>query len=210
MLDMVDGIMFSALDELIKYLTEEYDYVSDAWLHSDSFRDINLKKKQVADIEDDDMIMAAIFDYRQFMQKHQAELIVGLSSLQTDTSVITSRIKEPNSIQSKVSTYLRRDNKGRVPINKCFNDIFGIRIIIDSTFSFDQLKDHIENEFTGLKLINSTKNGYIAYHIYFRKSNKVFPWELQIWEKCNERNNIESHHKYKQGYTIWEANHRKY
>lgn len=45
---------------------------------------------------------------------------------------------------------------------------------------------------------------YIASHIYIMSVNQLFPWELQIWKKVNERSNLDSHKKYKQEYITWE------
>ena len=41
-------------------------------------------------------------------------------------------------------------------------------------------------------------------YIYFRQGNFNFQWELQVWNKENEINNITSHEKYKQDYIKWE------
>ena len=56
-----------------------------------------------------------------------------------------------------------------------------------------------------LKCIDSSKDvGYIATHIYFKKDNYSFPWELQIWDKTHENSNIMLHEQYKQDYIKWE------
>ena len=55
-----------------------------------------------------------------------------------------------------------------------------------------------------MKCIDSSKKAYKATHIYFKQDNWNFQWELQIWNKENEINNINSHEKYKQGYVKWE------
>ena len=52
---------------------------------------------------------------------------------------------------------MNRPIKGKVPINKCFNDLLGFRIIINADFSFEQLNEHIHECFDSLKLIDSTK-----------------------------------------------------
>ena len=41
-------------------------------------------------------------------------------------------------------------------------------------------------------------------YIFFRQGNFNFQWELQVWNKENEINNINSHEKYKQDYIKWE------
>lgn len=42
------------------------------------------------------------------------------------------------------------------------------------------------------------------YWVYFKEDNFSFQWELQVWNKEDEENNINSHKKYKQDYTKWE------
>ena len=42
--------------------------------------------------------------------------------------------------------------------------------------------------------------GYKAVHVYFREKRGHFPWELQIWRKSDEDNNIALHKEYKRDY----------
>ena len=73
------------------------------------------------------------------------------------------------------------------PINKCFNDLFGVRIIFNYDFSFDDINnvfEKIKSDYDiNLKCIDSSKKDYVATHIYFKIDNYNFPWELQIWSK---------------------------
>lgn len=119
---------------------------------------------------------------------------------------VTARVKAQNSIEYKIQNYKTEKHEyGKVPINKCFNDLFGIRIILDSLLSFDQISSFIESTYPGkYKCIDSSKNAYKAVHLYFKKSNQSFPWELQIWNACDVESNFNSHKKYKQEYTTWE------
>ena len=59
-------------------------------------------------------------------------------------------------------------------------------------------------KYSDLKCINSSKDEYNATHIYFKKDNYTFQWELQVWNKVDEANNINSHERYKQDYVKWE------
>ena len=96
-------------------------------------------------------------------------------------------------------------NIGEVPLNKCFNDLYGIRIIFPQSISYKEIKKFVDEKYKGkLKCYNASKGKYIATHIYFKNGNNSFQWELQIWNKENEKNNINSHEQYKQGYTKWE------
>lgn len=196
--------IFENLDKLLNFLIVKYEDINNSWKSSELYsEEINLKKNLVADIETHDEIMDLIWNYQEFLQKQQFKLLPGISQLQS-ADKIHARIKQANSIQNKINIYMNRSIKGKVPINKCFNDLLGFRIIINADFSFEQLNEHIHECFDSLKLIDSTKNGYKAYHIYLQSGNKLFPWELQVWQKSNENSNLESHHKYKQDYTTWE------
>ena len=77
---------------------------------------------------------------------------------------------------------------GAVPINKCFNDLYGIRIIFNENIDHNKIKSFIENKYKEkLKCIDSSKEeGYVATHVYFKNNNYSFLWELQIWDKSHE------------------------
>ena len=62
----------------------------------------------------------------------------------------------------------------------------------------------IKAKYRELKCIKAYRKEYKATHIYFKENNFTFQWELQIWNECDEINNIRSHEKYKQDYVIWE------
>ena len=200
--------IFKGLDDLINCLISKYEEFNDTWKRSNTYSEINLKKCQVADIENQTNILDLIWDYCSFLESQQYKLLFDLSQLQSPENKIHARIKQANSIQNKIKTYMAKDTAGKVPINKCFNDLLGIRSIIDSEFSFEELKSHVNEDFNSLKIINSSKNGYNAYHIYFKIDNKTFPWELQVWKKSDEKDNLQSHATYKQEYTTWEQKHK--
>lgn len=93
---------------------------------------------------------------------------------------------------------------GKIPINKCLNDLFGVRVILDSAVTFAQVDSFIKQEYGDLyRCVDSSNLDYIATHVYFKKDNFSFPWELQIWNECNRESNIASLARYKQGYTNW-------
>ena len=93
---------------------------------------------------------------------------------------------------------------GKEPINKCYNDLFGIRIILDKKIEFDEIKEYVENNYKNIKVIHSLRGDYKATHLYFKEDNFSFQWELQIWNKEDEECNINSHKNYKQDYIKWE------
>ena len=52
-------------------------------------------------------------------------------------------------------------------------------------------------------LIDFIQTEYIQFNEK-QQNNFNFQWELQIWNKEDEMNNINSHEKYKQDYIKWE------
>lgn len=85
---------------------------------------------------------------------------------------------------------------------------FGIRIILNEELSINEIIEFVHSKYPNLKVIDSSKGEYKATHIYFRDGNYNFQWELQIWNKCDEVTNIESHRKYKQEYVKWEKSNK--
>lgn len=120
---------------------------------------------------------------------------------------INTRVKTQNSIEFKTKNYSENHENGKVPINKCFNDLFGIRIILEQNLKHKDIQSFIKEKHKDLKCIDSSKKegNYKATHVYFSTNNYTFPWELQIWNKADEENNLKSHEKYKQDYVKWEA-----
>jgi hypothetical protein len=63
-------------------------------------------------------------------------------------------------------------------VGSCFNDILGIRIIVES-YNIDLSDDNIEH----VDMTNGKKNddGYRWYDIYYKKSNYHYPIEVQFF-----------------------------
>lgn len=115
------------------------------------------------------------------------------------------RVKQTESIIYKIGHYFSgKQENGRIPLNKCLNDLLGFRIILPEfkheCSLFKKMCEFIEDTYR-IKYINSSKGNYNATHVYFLgESNKNFPWELQIWLPNDYHNNYESHAKHKQEY----------
>jgi len=100
------------------------------------------------------------------------------------------------------------ETNGEFPINKCINDLLGFRIVdINYSQNIEKVKEHLEylkRNKHRIRHINSSKNGYKGYHVYFNGLNNCcFPLELQIWDSKDERRNLELHKEYKQNYLEW-------
>lgn len=191
------------LKSLIDYIQTVYGEVTEEWMNSEAIK-INLKKSQVADIDVDGVAYKSIVEYVQLLNERCAAITLRLSFV--CSCQVTARVKAQNSIEYKIQNYkTERHEFGRVPINKCINDLFGVRIILDEPVAFEQICAFIENTYQGkYKCIDSSKLDYKAVHLYFRGTNQAFPWELQIWNSCDVESNFASHKKYKQEYTTWE------
>lgn len=197
------GSVFDQLKGLIDYIQSAYTEITDEWLRGASAK-INLKKSQVSDIDADGTIYRSIMEYVQLLNEKSAGITLQLSF--ACSCKVTARVKAQNSIEYKIQNYKTdRHGFGKVPINKCINDLFGVRIILEVPLTFAQILAFVEKTYQGkYKCIDSSKHDYKAVHLYFKENNQSFPWELQIWNRCDVESNFASHRKYKQEYTTWE------
>ncbi len=163
-----------------------------------------MDKKLVRDLYNNPLLLSIVFNYRNLI----LETVDNPSMLFSDLNLkseISSRLKNVNSIQFKIEDYYKNHQGGKIPVNKCLNDILGIRIILKENVSLDNIISYVEKKFPDLKVIDSSKKDYKAIHIYFGKGNNyLFRWKLQIWLEKDEINNLISHHRYKQDYIKWE------
>lgn len=196
--------MLEELDKLINFIQTEYIQLTNKWEQSDYYTKINLKSNQVCDLLENKLMLDIIVNYREFINQNNIQLLIDFKKFNSENATVNIRTKAKNSIEFKIENYIKNHENGKVPISKCFNDLFGIRIICKEELSFDEVLKLITNKYNNLKCIDSTKNDYKATHIYFKKDNYAFQWELQVWNKLDEVNNIISHEKYKQDYVRWE------
>lgn len=196
--------MLEELDKLINFIQTEYIQLTNKWEQSDYYTKLNLKSNQVCDLLENKLILDTIVNYREFINQNNIQLLMDLKKFNSENATVNIRTKAKNSIEFKIENYIKNHEHGKVPISKCFNDLFGIRIICSEELPFDEVLKLINNKYNNIKCIDSTKNDYKATHIYFKKDNYSFQWELQVWNKLDEVNNIISHEKYKQDYVRWE------
>lgn len=194
---------FNKLKDLIDYIDSAYSNVTDEWFKNTKLK-INLKKALVCEIDTNGMIYQTIMEYVQLLNEKSASIALQLPLV--CSCQVTARVKAQNSIGYKIQNYKTDQHAfGKIPINKCFNDLFGVRIVLDTPVTFKEIHEFICNIYKGkYRCIDSSKVDYRAIHIYFKKNNHSFPWELQIWNKCDVESNFASHKKYKQEYTTWE------
>ena len=205
--------MLEELDKLVLFIEQKYNEIQEEWKQNELYKVINQKKQLVKDINNNSNILNTILSYRAFINEKSLDLKLSFDILNVNGEIST-RVKTQNSIEFKIKNYMSKEHEyGRVPINKCFNDLYGIRIIFNETMEYNKIKQFIESKYQGrIKCIDSSKlTGYIATHIYFktREDNYSFVWELQIWDKLHEKNNIILHEQYKQEYTNWEKENKE-
>lgn len=180
--------------------------------HFDSKIDtINLKNFRVKNCISSGEITPSFLDY---IHEYQAKLnfVIACSDFEYDyvENDGRMRVKQRESIQNKLLHYYHTNNNGEIPVQKCLNDLLGFRLIIDDFNPFDksleQMIENLKSELTLMKCYNRDKDGYKGTHVYFKNGKNVyFPWELQIWSKCDSETNEISHaeHKSKRGYINW-------
>lgn len=199
---------YKELDALIPKIQKLHLEISELWIHSNDYKRINFAKTCVIDVMESsksEILLETIFKYRNFLCIEVLPFCLELSDYEF-------RVKNQNSIESKLAVYMHKGEEcgkaslhGKIPLAKCLNDLFGVRYVFkNNEHSLQETYMHIRQRFPGLKVTDSSKQGYKAIHVYFKKDNLTFQWELQIWKQCDVANNKESHRKYKQDYTNWE------
>ena len=191
------------LEKLILFLQNEFKNFYSDWKNDGNYVKFNMKKNLVENLYNDENLFLYVLKYRDFISSKVDDMHDKVNNLGIEN--VTFRIKTVNSIQYKIKNYTKTHEYGKIPINKCLNDLLGFRIICPKNINFDSIFQIVEEKFDNIKCISGSKGEYVAVHLYFGKGNNyVFPWELQIWDKSHEESNYSSHFKYKQSYTKWE------
>lgn len=200
--DSMSDVLYE-LGDLIEHIHSQYTDFTNEWLYKLPIK-FNLKKMRVDDIEVNGLIYKHILEYVRMLNEKSAEIVLEISGVSSQK--VTSRVKTQNSIEYKINNYKTEQHEyGKIPINKCLNDLFGLRIVTKTPVSFDEVFSFVGEKYNGkYKCIDSSKLEYKATHIYFKNGNCFFPWELQIWNENDVESNFASHKKYKQEYTNWE------
>lgn len=126
-----------------------------------------------------------------------------------ETNSLFTRLKTTNSLLDKIERYNSGEihDYGAEDINKCLNDILGIRIVLNDEICYEELQSYLKEKYDNIRCIisNPKDSDYIAVHVYFGiGDNTNFRWELQIWDRVHQVSNEKSHYEYKQKYKIWE------
>ncbi|WP_052088298.1 hypothetical protein [Paenibacillus wynnii] len=203
---------YDKICKLISAICYEHDKFSQAYLDTYEDSALNLKKKEVKDImiSDHEIIKYSFLQLIQDYLDQLGNLVVDLEyEYEYEDLDFRLRIKQKDSIVNKIYHYkFGKNEEGKVPLNKCLNDLLGLRIIVNSfdhnCEDFKSICENLKKDYKMTK-INSSKDKYKATHVYFYGNNKYFPWELQIWDSSDSQQNETSHkeHKSKREYINW-------
>ncbi len=191
--------IFSVIDKIYN----RYDEILALWIENNDKASINVKKKDVIYFTKGNNI-EYVYHYRNFLENNTLEFRDELSRINLRT-----RIKIDNSIDYKINKYATQEDKegniGKFPIKDCFNDLFGARIIVSDEYDLSEILTVLKENYEKPSRVVLKDDVYKAVHFYFKRTNQMLPWELQIWRECDEENNKKSHKIYKQTYTEWEV-----
>lgn len=154
-------------------LNSPYTEITDEWLRETPTK-TNLKNALVADIDADGIIYKSIMEYVQLLNEKSADITLPLASV--CSCKVTARVKAQNSIEFKIQNYkTERHEFGKISINKCINDLFGIRIFLREPLTFDEVYSFIEDTYPNrYRCIDSSKFDYKAVHLYFKENDPFF------------------------------------
>ena len=120
------------IDSIIRYLQSAHRELSIRWIQLAERKKIhvfNQSKLRVTEAVDDEDCRESMTEYLAFMNSSAARIFPREIDYPFD---IDYRVKAVNSIEDKFEDYCEyRPEKGKVSFNKCFNDLFGARAIID-------------------------------------------------------------------------------
>ena len=121
--------MLHELENLINFIQTEYIQFNKKWQNSVYYTKINLKNNLIADLIENEEILNVVFSYREFINENNIKLLMDFKQFNTENAKVNIRAKAKNSIEYKIKNYIENHEHGKVPINKCLNDLLGIRII---------------------------------------------------------------------------------
>lgn len=192
--------------DIVKHLKNQilvfyqlHSLIEEKWLSrlkKENIEKINFNRQKVKDIDID--TIEYIHEYRKFLSITYPYIIKSLNTF----GIERARVKEILSISQKIKKYNCGQLHGEVIINKCLNDIFGARVVIEDCPSFEIVKKYIlENVKLNIKITNANKvEGYRGLHVYIKSATGHFYWEMQIWNRSDYDKNISLHEQYKRGY----------
>lgn len=208
---------YHTIYNLINDINVEHQELSSDYFTNSDLSPLNLKRKQInhiTEITQEESIFSIDNDFLKLITTYREKLnfFAAFSDIEEQYNEVRLRVrtKEYPSIINKLKFYrLGKEEVGKIPINKCLNDLLGFRIHLDYfdhndkyfTDICEKLKESYGNR---IDFRDASKGNYKAFHFYlYGESWTYFPWELQIWTNENLETNDESHLEHKQQYTTW-------
>lgn len=209
---------YNEIKQIIIEICDFHNKFSAAWIDknkSSELEFLNFKKRQVREVTDIIEEREVFFlkdKFNSLLKSYMNELKPLTIDFEMEYKYekfdFRSRGKQFDSIMDKLKFYrVGKQEKGAFNLNKCLNDLFGIRIVIEdfdhNCKNFYQLCEELKTN-NRIRVMDSSKHDYKATHIYFHgESNQYFPWELQIWNSNDCKSNDISHGVHKRAYTEW-------
>ncbi len=104
------------------------------------------------------------------------EMITYFTEFAMDKNIrYENRIKALHSCKLKYEKYYPN-----TPVEKAFNDILGIRIIIDDYTVFDKISFPSDVRIADMRHGKSNDDGYRGIHVYYQKDHFHYPIEIQF------------------------------
>ena len=94
---------------------------------------------------------------------------------------VRNNIEHPNRIKSEHSCRLKYNRYyPAAQVESVFNDILGIRIIVDDYKAINSIKMPSNVRIVDMRNGKANDDGYRAIHLYYQKSHYHYPIEIQI------------------------------
>lgn len=170
---------------------------------------INYSSKQLNHLQRDTVLSDNFIQYVTTYKKRLTKFVSSEEFDEIETKYnemyLRTRVKELDSLEEKINRYTNGHEKGKIPIQKCVNDMLGFRVISDKDLRYDSnfksMCEEMKKKNNIYRYYVRNHDNYHGIHLYFKsKSNLYLPWELQIWYTEHERTNYQSHLQHKQAY----------
>lgn len=136
---------FNELEHAISNIIKIYNEICDEWNEILVFKEaefaellrFNHSKTTVSDLDKKSDILLTIFFYRECLNKFMHSK---LFEIEKNETISSTRIKSFNSTYAKYQKYLHKQvigKAGSMPVSKCFNDLYGLRIVTQRKFTFN-------------------------------------------------------------------------
>lgn len=109
---------FKELDKIIREIYRYYQEIRNGWMKCNDYQQINLSKKFVIDVMDSSRcpeLLQVIFNHRAFLFENVVSISILLAIENCE-----SRVKNQNSLESKLATYCGQNHEnGEIALKKC-------------------------------------------------------------------------------------------